>query len=246
MRVAGMLDGVCVGIDLAGVERRETGLALVRDGRLEQLHSAASDDEILAFVALAGPTATIAIDAPLSLPRGRCCLDNDCGCRHDPGTRSRECERALLRMRVPVLATGLINVLARRGIAIAASLRSEGWEPLEIYPHATLRLLGMPAAAKRTQLGKRRIHDALQALVPGLDHPAASDHMLDALVCALTAHLWRQGLTVPVGDPTEGLMVIPDVSRLMAIAALLRAEPLPERRVAEGRAPYESTSLDSS
>ncbi|MDB5057417.1 MAG: hypothetical protein JWO59_889, partial [Chloroflexi bacterium] len=74
----------------------------------------------------------------------------------------------------------------------------------------------------------------------------ASDHMLDALVCALTAHLWRQGLTVPVGDPTEGLMVIPDVSRLTAIAALLHAEPLPERRVAEGRAPYESTSLDSS
>jgi predicted nuclease with RNAse H fold len=241
-----MLHDVCVGIDLAGVERRETGLALLRDGRLEQLQAAAGDDEILAFAALAGPAATIAIDAPLSLPRGRCCLNDDCRCRHDPGTRSRECERALLRMRVPVFATALINVLARRGIAIAAAFRSAGQEPLEVYPQATFRLLGMPAAAKRTPLGKRRIHDALQALVPGLDHPGASDHMLDAVVCAVTARLWQQGLTVSVGVADEGLMVIPDVSRLTAIEALLGAGPPQERRVAESRASYEPSQFETS
>src|SRR5579884_2015668 len=106
----------CLGIDLAGVEHRETGAALLRDGRLELLTSASTDVEILELAARVGPNAIIAINAPLTLPRGRCCLDDDCRCRHDPGTRSRQVERDLLRLRVPILATALIKVLARRGI----------------------------------------------------------------------------------------------------------------------------------
>ncbi len=223
----------CVGIDLAGVEHRETGVAVLRGGRLELLTSAGGDEEILALAALAGPDGTVAINAPLGLPRGRCCLDDDCACRHDPGTRSRQSERELLRMGVPILATTLIKVLARRGYRLAAALRRAGWEPLETYPFATLRLLGLPTAGKRTPLGRRRIHHALQALVPGLDHPDASEHQLDAVVCALTAHLWREGRTRTVGAEDEGLMVIPDV----AGAASDRARPA-VRRAAEEPAPY--------
>jgi uncharacterized protein len=215
------------GIDLAGVEHRETGIALLREGRLELLTKAGTDAEILELVGLVGPGGTIAINAPLTLPNGRCCLDDHCRCRHDPGTRSREVERALGRMRVPTLATALIKVLARRGIRLAATLRGLGWEPLEVYPYATLRLLGLPTAGKRTPLGRLRIQRALQEIVPGLDHPEASEHQIDAVVCAYTAHLWRQGLTRTVGDAAEGLMVIPDVEVVPA------AEP---RRVGVARA----------
>src|SRR3954454_22778690 len=83
----------CVGIDLAGVERRETGVAVLRDGRLELLTSAGTDHEILALAPLAGPGGVVAVNAPLTRPMGRCCLDDDCPCRHDPGTRSRQLER---------------------------------------------------------------------------------------------------------------------------------------------------------
>src|SRR5512143_1287023 len=38
----------CVGVDLAGVEHRETGIAVLRDGRLERLTSAGADAEVLA------------------------------------------------------------------------------------------------------------------------------------------------------------------------------------------------------
>ncbi len=224
----------CVGIDLAGVAHRETGVAVLRDGRLDLLTAAGDDAEILALAALAGPGGTVAINAPLGLPRGRCCLDDDCACRHDPGTRSREGERELLRLGVPILATALIKVLARRGYRIAAELRRGGCEPLEVYPFATLRLLGLPTAGKRTQLGRRRIHHALQALVPGLDHPDASEHQLDAVVCALTAHLWRQGRTRTVGAADEGLTVIPDVDA----AGALGQPPATPRRVAESRESY--------
>jgi predicted nuclease with RNAse H fold len=112
-------------------------------------------------------------------------------------------------MGVPTLATALIKVLARRGERVAAALAGLGYEPLEVYPFATLRLLGLPSAGKKTAEGRRRIHRALKPLVPGLMHPKASEHQLDAVVCALTALLWRLGRTRTVGVPEEGLMTIP-------------------------------------
>jgi predicted nuclease with RNAse H fold len=202
--------GVCVGIDLAGVAHRETGVAILRGGCLERLTSAGDDEEILALARMAGRWGTVAINAPLTRPLGRCCLDDDCRCRHDPGTRSRQLERELGRMGVPALATALIKVLARRGARIAAALRVLGYEPLEVYPFATLRLLGLPWQGKKTHAGRRRIHRALKPLVPGLNHPKASEHQLDAVVCAFTALLWRLGRTRTVGLPEEGLMTIPD------------------------------------
>ena len=200
----------CVGIDLAGVAHRETGVAVLREGRLTLLTTAHLDAEILALAALAGPLGTVAINAPLTRPLGRCCLDDDCPCRHDPGTRSRQLERELPRLGVPALATALIKVLARRGHALASTLRRAGCEPLEVYPFATLRLLGLPWRGKKTVEGRRRIHRGLKSLVPGLSHPKATEHQLDAVACALTAHLWRLGLTRTVGLPEEGLMVVPD------------------------------------
>ncbi|QEH34557.1 hypothetical protein OJF2_30980 [Aquisphaera giovannonii] len=201
--------GVCVGIDLAGVAHRETGVAVLRAGRLELLTSAGTDEEILDLARLAGRWGTIAVNAPLTRPLGRCCLDDDCRCRTDPGTRSRQLERELARMGVPALATALIKVLARRGATIAAALREMGHEPLEVYPFATLRLLGLPWRGKKTAAGRRKIYRALRPLVPGLRHPRASEHQLDAVVCALTAQLWRQCRTRTVGIPEEGLMTIP-------------------------------------
>ena len=236
---------ICVGIDLAGLPHRETGVAVLRDGHLERLVTAGDDAEIMALAALAGPGGTVAINAPLTLPRGRCCLDDDCPCRHDPGTRSREIERELLRLRVPVLATALIKVLARRGIALAAALRAVGCAPLEVYPYATLRLLDLPAQGKRTQLGRRRIHHALQPLVPGLDHPDASEHQLDAVVCALTAQLWRTGRTRTVGVADEGMMVIPLPDALTPDTLVPSAAP-PPRRIAEPNATYTADSAPPS
>ena len=203
--------GVCVGIDLAGVPHRETGVAILTRGRLELLTSAGDDAEILDLARRAGRWGTVAINAPLTRPLGRCCLDDDCPCRHDPGTRSRQLERELGRMGVPTLATALIKILARRGARIAAALREMGCEPLEVYPFATLRLLGLPWRGKRTPAGRRKIYRGLRPLVPGLRHPRASEHQLDAVVCALTAQLWRERRTRTVGLPEEGLMTIPDV-----------------------------------
>lgn len=97
LRLRPRVPGVCVGIDLAGVSHRETGVAVLRSGRLELLTTAGEDEEILALAALAGRRGTVAINTPRTRPLGRCCLDDDCPCRHDPGTRSRQLERELGR-----------------------------------------------------------------------------------------------------------------------------------------------------
>lgn len=224
-RLARLGGPYCVGIDLAGVEHRETGIAVLGGGRLELLAAAGADDEVLAYAALAGPGGVVAINAPLTRPRGRCCLDDDCPCRHDPGTRSRQLERELARLKVPTLATALIKVLARRGGRVAAALRASGCDPIEVYPFATLKLLGLPCEGKRTATGRARIYRGLRPLVPGLRHPRASEHQLDAVVCALTAQYWLRGMTTTVGEPDEGQMTIPDVARVGA-ASLAPAGPL--------------------
>ena len=189
-------------------------MAVLRAGRLERLDSVSTDTDILAVAALAIPSGGVAaVNAPLTLPLGRCCLDDDCRCRYEPGVRSRQLELQLRRMGVPILATGLIKILARRGLRLATALRADGVPAIEVYPYASLRLLGLPTAGKRTEAGRRRIHAALQPLVPGLDHPRATEHELDAVVCALTAQLWLAGRARVVGLAEEGLMVVPDVQQ---------------------------------
>ena len=201
---------------------------MLRAGRLERLDSVSTDEDILAVAALAAPSGgALAINAPLTLPLGRCCLDDECRCRYEPGVRSRQLELQLRRMGVPILATGLIKILARRGLRLAAALREAGCGPLlEVYPYATLRLLGLPTAGKRTEAGRQRIHAALQPLVPGLDHPRATEHELDALVCALTAQLWLAGCARPIGLAEEGVMVVPDVQRLPPVEQPRRGPPV--------------------
>lgn len=203
----------CVGIDLAGVDRVETGVAILRAGRLEWLGSASDDRAVWAAATSAGRGAIVAINAPLTRPIGRCCLDDDCPCRADPGTRSRAVERELARRGVPTLATALIKILARRGRSLALALRLAGYDPIEVYPFASLKLLGLPCSGKKTPSGRAAIHRALRRRVPGLNHPSASEHQLDAVVCAYTAHLWRLGRASAMGDPAEGQMIVPSACR---------------------------------
>jgi uncharacterized protein len=220
-------------VDLAGLPTNPSGIAVLRDGRLEMLRSAGCDREILDLARALGPRTVLAVNAPLGLPHGRCCLDDECRCRHDPGTRSRALERQLARERVPILASALIKVLARRGIALAVKLRAAGFTVLETYPYATMLLLGLPTRGKRSRQGRRLIGEALAPLVPGLDHPDATEHELDAVVCALTADLWLRGRCRLVGDPSEGQMVVPNTGDVTYEISRPAA-----RRAAESAAAY--------
>src|ERR671935_3226006 len=60
-RAIGSITPACIGIDLAGVERNPTGVAVLRAGRLERLDSVSTDEEIHAVAALAAGGGVVAI-----------------------------------------------------------------------------------------------------------------------------------------------------------------------------------------
>src|SRR6266511_5667741 len=75
----GNVSAACVlGLDLAGSPRRPTGFCVLRGRRVHVGH-AFSDEDIHGLVESAAPQ-LVAIDAPLALPAGRCCLLDTCSC----------------------------------------------------------------------------------------------------------------------------------------------------------------------
>ena len=67
-----------LGIDLAGKQENPSGIAIL-DGNKLKLLTYYTDNEIFDLIDELKPRVII-IDAPLSLPKGRCCLEKKCKC----------------------------------------------------------------------------------------------------------------------------------------------------------------------
>jgi len=193
------------GLDLAGVEARETGFCVMDERMKAETSTLHSDAEILEEVVDVKPR-VVAIDAPLSLPRGRCCLRDDCACRGRG--HLRECDRALKRMGIrffPV-TLGPMRKLTERGLRLKSMLREAGLEAVEVYPGGAQDVLGLP-----------RKHGGLEALRRGLEgigvsglRSGLSSHELDAVTCALVGILYAEARYIALGDPGEGLIIMPE------------------------------------
>jgi len=174
-----------IGIDLAALPKNPTGMAAY-DGHSYFCQTARSGEEILDFIRQHHPRA-IAIDAPLTLPRGRCCFDDAC-C----GPRKiRECDRSLIKMGFRVFPPGFsfMKQLTLRGRALREQLEQEGFRVIEAHPRTSKRILG-------------------------IEHFEGShnEHEDDACAAALTAFLYVQGNCREIGD-NEGVIIIPQPGR---------------------------------
>ena len=173
-----------------------------------------SDTEILSSIESYQP-AIVAIDAPLSLPRGLCCLEEPCPCHTDEGHRFRNCERDLARRGIPCFFTtkkSIIKKMVYRGIRLKVELCRRGFEVVEVYPFATkVRLWRRPLPRKTTAQGIAWLRERLREIRPALGPYLCSfDHNLcDAALAAYTAFLCSRGQAEPVGDEGEGFIYIP-------------------------------------
>jgi predicted nuclease with RNAse H fold len=191
-----------VGIDLAGSEKRNTGFCIM-DSRMncttEVLHT---DDEILGR-ALGAEPSVVSIDAPLFLPKGRKSIE-DRGPPH-----FRECDKELLRMHIRFfpISLGPMRMLTTRGMRLRATLESNGLEVIESFPGAIQDLLHMP----RKQAGLPLLFRALTGYGVALSKPEGelNGDELDAVTSALVGLLYKRGKYRAIGDPTEGLMILP-------------------------------------
>ncbi|MEM0348762.1 MAG: DUF429 domain-containing protein [Candidatus Caldarchaeum sp.] len=189
-----------LGIDLAGVETRPSGVAVLDEHLYARTWVRFLDAEILADVDELRPVA-VGIDAPLGLPRGRASLET----RGPP--HFRICDNELRRrgIRFFPITIGAMRKLTVRGIRLAEEIRRRNIPVYETYPGGVQDLLGLP-----------RKHHSLKGLVRGLRKlgvknlsPKISADEADAVTCAYVVYLWWRGLCEEVGVPDEGVMILP-------------------------------------
>jgi len=183
-----------VGVDLAGSPRNWTGLCHLDELLGCEVAKVHGDEEIVDFIVERSPS-IVAIDAPLTLPRG------------DRAGSMRECDRALRRMGLRPLPLTLrsMRLLTMRGIRLRERLEDLGFKVIEVFPTGAQKILGI--STKRD--GIERLREDLRRLgLKNLPMDVDGD-ILDAATCALIGILHLKGLCVEVGDPEEGVIVMP-------------------------------------
>jgi predicted nuclease with RNAse H fold len=201
-------------IDLTSSPNKPSAYALLGvDLRILSLQFLNTDSDIIAAVECDQP-ALVAIDAPLSLPRGLCCLKEDCLCQAVSGGKGRLCERDLARLGISSYFTtkrSIIKDMVYRAIELKLELMARGHEFIEVYPYASkVRLWGKPFFNKATRKGLEFLKERLSEVIPNVGECQKLDHDLcDAVIAAYTAYLLNNGKAEPIGDYDEGLIYVP-------------------------------------
>ncbi len=209
-----------MGIDLTSAEAKPSAcLGLDRELHLIYSGFLHQDSDILGVVSRHG-FEVMAIDAPISLPQGLCCLEESCSCQPQAGVMGRSCERELARLGIPCYFTtkkSIIKAMVYRGIRLKTKLESIGYEVIEVYPYASkVRLFGTNIPKKTTPTGlaflRQHISHLLPNIAPYVD--GFNHHLCDAAIAAYTAYLHYRGKTELCGEPEEGAICLPFLDRV--------------------------------
>jgi predicted nuclease with RNAse H fold len=176
------------------------------------------DEDIVALLNFYSPL-VIAIDAPLSLPLGLCCLEESCPCQPKSPRKNRQCDQELRRQGIPCYPTSkktFVKDLIYRGIELKTSIGREvqqAGQVIEVYPFASrVRLFGKAVPRKTTRQGmyffREKVGDILPGLKPYLD--MLNHDLCDAAMAAYTAILHHKNRVEALGNSKEGQIFIPD------------------------------------
>lgn len=188
-----------VGIDLAGVSHRPTGICFLKkmDAGTGLIYS---DKDILGAVDRENPN-LVTVDAPLSLPPGRKSI------HHNNGQHFRPCDLELRRRKIPFfpITLGPMRGLTERGIELKEKIKNKGIPVVEIYPGGAQDIWGIPRV-KRDMEGLR--HGLGRLGIRGLRRDCSA-HELDAATAAVVGYLYLQGRAEIYGDFSSGAIVMP-------------------------------------
>lgn len=185
-----------MGIDAAGKPENPTGICFLDKDKLHFV-TAFSDKEILDLISKKNPS-LIVIDAPLSLPKGRCCLSNKCSCSEIGGHfRAAEREMRKYGRTLPLTFRGM-RMLTERGIKLKEKL-NKNYKVLESHPRTIQRILGFESPQDVEKYRE----------MP----PDISEHELDAALLVLNGIFYIKGQFIEFGDPDEGIIILPDVTK---------------------------------
>lgn len=179
-----------VGIDLAAVNSRNTGLAILSNNNI-RVYTLHKDWEILKLA----NGKVIAIDAPLFLPIGIK--------RIHKGMPLRACDKELVNLNIRFfpIQFGSMRILTKRGIKLKERLSGE---VIETYPGAVYKLSNLSRSTV-AELLKKKFNVS----------PRNKDEV-DAIVCALVAKAHYLGMDIEIGDTKEGLMHLIDLNKFLS------------------------------
>lgn len=195
-----------IGLDTTGSEKKASGWCLLT-GDYAETQKLKSDREIIEATLDTNPD-LIAIDSPLSLPKGRLTVDDE-----DPGRKAygitRECERILKRRGINVYPSLIKSMqgLTSRGIYLAQYFRSKGIPVIESYPGAAQDIMRIP----RKQAGLEFLTEGLGDFgIKGefLNNSVSHDE-LDAITSAVVGLFFWTGKFEGLGNEEEEYLIIP-------------------------------------
>jgi len=187
-----------IGLDLAGVETRPSGFCVLHDMFAETC-LVYSDEDIIKKIEDLKP-GIIAIDAPLSLPKGRKSIEER------TEVHLRECDRELLKRRIKFfpITLGPMRRLTERGIKLKKILEKKCFRVIEVYPGGAQDIFGIP----RKQGGLDKLRKGLERLkLIGLNE-RMTDHELDAVTSAFVGKLFLECKTETLGG-LDGEIIMP-------------------------------------
>ncbi len=193
-----------IGIDLAGVEKKTTGFAVLEKGMKVKTKALHTDEEIIEATLKEKPK-LVTIDAPLGLPKGRCCIEYNCKCVKFGFTR--EAERQLMKMGIRVFPCGFAGMqkLTNRGIMLRKFFEKKGFEVIETYPGSAQDLLGIPRKGddhRPLQKGLTKYGFKGDVSKKEITHDE-----LDAITSALVGKLYLEGKTLALGCDEESKII---------------------------------------
>lgn len=188
-----------LGIDLAGSERRKTGITFVKNEKLITFEINI-DNEILDIIDYVQPN-LICIDAPLSIPKGRKSIDDK------RGKHLRECDKILLKMKIKFfpITLGPMRILTKRAISLLQKI-DKNIETIEVFPGALYDSIKMERKNK-IQITKTysKIFAKMNVFFEIREY---SQDELDSIACFLTGVLYKQNKTI-ILEGKDGKIVIP-------------------------------------
>jgi predicted nuclease with RNAse H fold len=188
-----------LGIDLAGSEKRKTGICILNEKLEANCFCLFKNREILDLIEKEKPD-LIAIDAPLSLPKGRKSL------KKKSKIHFRECDKELWKFGIKFfpITLGPMRKLTERGIKLRKILKKK-YKVIEVYPGATQDILKIP----RKQKGLKKLKRGLEKLGIKILKKNLNGDELDAITSAFTGFLYLKGKYITIGDEKEGQIILP-------------------------------------
>jgi predicted nuclease with RNAse H fold len=193
---------IVIGIDLAGSEKRNTGICVLNENLDAKCFVVHKDEEILDLIEKFKPN-LIAIDAPLSLPKGRKSLD-----RREK-IHFRECDKKLFELGIKFfpITLGPMRMLTKRGIKLRKILEKKGYKVIEVYPGATQDILKIA----RKNVSLKKLRKGLEKLGIKIEKRELTHDELDAITAAFTGYLHLKGMSLSLGNEKEGVIIVPKI-----------------------------------